>query len=104
MQTAITSAARSLRQERDTALSVPSATASRQPTPEYLYLMECSPDVFRLTIYSSTRRDSSLDSPNIGVIAGLVFLLPVAETAASVADHRDAPDRALRKRQVLIHY
>ena len=42
--------------------------------------------------------------PGLGIVAGLVFLLPVVETAASIADDRDAADRALRKRQVLVQY
>jgi hypothetical protein len=37
--------------------------------------------------------------PRIGVIAGLVFLLPVVETATSITNHRDAPDRTRWKRQ-----
>ena len=42
------------------------------------------------------------ERPSLGIIAGLVFLFPVIDAAAGVADDRDAADRTRWKRQILV--
>jgi hypothetical protein len=42
--------------------------------------------------------------PGLGIVAGLIFFLPVIDTATGVADDGNASNRALRKRQILVEY
>ena len=42
------------------------------------------------------------ERPRLGIIAGLIFLLPGVDAATGVADDGDAANRALRKRQILV--